>query len=467
MTRLSLRLRVFLFFCLLAVGALVIVAGALALGWYRSDPPVPLAPFITAFVAFGLINSGLLLGVWLLFDENVAKPINRLSANLRMRAHADVANQMDAEDAQYLGDLAPAAAALGAKAGLGVEEMAASVARETERLAFEHKRLSALLTASPIGTILVNPAREIVLYDAQAASVLSGIRPPRLKAPLSDFFEADEIEQACTLDTEQEHQCQLRPVTGSEAVTVRIKKLNGDGYILFFDPSQQVAEAQIAARPLVFDFDLMHQNENREIDDLPLDQLVCVVLDLETTGLSVAEDAIVQIGAVRVMNGIKVAGEEISCYVNPGRPIPPSSTRIHHVTDADVAQAPTIAEAGRQLYDFSKDAVLVAHNAPFDIGLLKRHEAEIGAAWDHPVLDTVLLSAVAFGATEEHSLDALCDRLGIRIDPKDRHTALGDAHVTADALVCLLHMLKGQGYENLGALKEQLDRHAHRLYAAS
>ncbi|MEL7012397.1 MAG: 3'-5' exonuclease [Pseudomonadota bacterium] len=466
MTRLSLRLRVFLFFCLLAVGALVIAAGALALGWSRTEPTVPTTPFVTAFIMFALVNSGLLLVVWLLFDENVAKPINRLSANLRMRAHANVADQLDADDAQYLGDLAPAAAALGAKAGSGVEEIAASVARETERLAFEHERLSALLTASPIGTILINPAREIVLYDAQAANMLSRIKPPRLKAPLFDYFDARSIEEVLTLQEGQDHQSSLHPVTGTEAVTVRVKSLNGDGHMLFFDPTDHSAEDQISARPLVFDFDIMHQNENRAIDDLPLDQLCCVVLDLETTGLSVAEDAIVQIGAVRVMNGAKIVGEEFSSYVNPGRSIPPASTRIHHVTNADVADAPTIAQAGRHLHDFSQNAVLVAHNAPFDMGFLKRHEAEIGAEWDHPVLDTVLLSALAFGTTEDHTLDAVCDRLGIKIAPEHRHTAIGDAHVTADALVCLLHMLKGQGYETLGELKEKLEPQAQRLYSA-
>lgn len=467
MARLSLRLRIFLFFCLLAFGALVIAAGALALGWSRAEPAVPLAPFVTAFVVFALVNSGLLLAVWLLFDENVAKPINRLSANLRMRAHADVADKLDPEDAQYLGDLAPAAAALGAKAGSDVENMAATVARETERLAFEHQRLSALLTASPVGTIVVNPAREIVLYDAQAASVLSDIKPPRLKAPLSDYFDASDIETALMLQDGQEHQYPMQPVTGQSTVQVRVKPLSGDGHMLFFDPAEDAAEDEVAPRPLVFDFDLIHQSETRTIDDVPLDQLCCVVLDLETTGLSVAEDAIVQIAAVRVMNGAKIVGETFSCYVNPGRAIPPASTRIHHVTDEDVAQAPMIAQAGRHLHDFSQNAVLVAHNAPFDIGLLKRHEAEIGVVWDHPVLDTVLLSAVAFGTTEEHSLDALCDRLGITIPPEARHTALGDAHVTADALVSLLHILKGQGYETFGSLKDGLKRQANRLYAAS
>ena len=467
MTRLSLRLRVFLFFCMLAVGSLLIVAGAMALGWSRSGPALPLAPFVTAFVAFALVNTGLLLGVWLLFDENVAKPINRLSAKLRMHAHAGVENQLSADDAQYLGDLAPAAVALGAKAGSDVEEMTASVARETERLAAEHSRLSALLSASPTGTILVNPACEIVLYDAQAANILSTIKPPRLKAPLADYFDPRGFEETLARHVEHEVQCHLNPVTNGEAVRARIKSLNGDGHMLFFDPPDHSTATHVAPRPLVFDFELMRQTRSRALNQVPLNELCCVVLDLETTGLSIAEDSVIQIGAVRVINGTIVKGEEFESYVDPQRPIPPASSRIHQITDREVAQAPTMAEAGRQLHDFSRDAVLVAHNAPFDIGLLKRHEAEIGETWDHPVLDTVLLSAIAFGTTEDHSLDALCDRLGIEIDPQDRHTALGDARATARALVCLLHMLRGQGYETVGALQGKLDKQALRLYASS
>ncbi|MEM6303468.1 MAG: 3'-5' exonuclease [Pseudomonadota bacterium] len=457
--RASLRLRVFLFFVLLAVGALACGAGALALGWARAEPGLPAGPFVTAFVVFSLLNTGLLLGIWLLFDENVAKPINRLSANLRLRAHGGKVEILDTTDAQYLGDLAPAAAALSAKVGSDVEAMASSVARETERLSVEHQRLAALLSESPVGTILLNPAREIVLYDAQAAGILSAIRPPRLKAALTDYFYAEDLEAGLS-----EARCKLRPVTGAPAIEARVKPLHGDGLMLFFDPPHAATPDAIAARPLTFDFDLMQHNDDRAMADQPLEQLCFVVFDLETTGLSVAQDAIVQIGAVRVVNGARVAGEEYHSYVNPERPIPPASTRIHHVSDAHVATAPTIAQAGQALHDFARGAVLVAHNAPFDMGFLKRHEAEIGAAWDHSVLDTVLLSAVAFGTTEEHSLDALCARLGIEIAAEERHTALGDARVTAEALVRVLQMLRGQGYDSLAALKGPLEQQARRLY---
>ncbi len=155
------------------------------------------------------------------------------------------------------------------------------------------------------------------------------------------------------------------------------------------------------------------------------------------------KDDIVQLGAVRVLNGRIVEGEVLDTYVNPGRAIPPASTKIHHVTDDHVAGAPDIGEVGRAFHHFARDAVLVAHNAPFDIGLLRKCQAEMGVEWTHPVLDTVLLSAVVFGTNAEHSLDALCDRLSITIPADLRHTTLGDAKATADALVKLLPLLEG------------------------
>ncbi|SFR97070.1 3'-5' exonuclease [Yoonia litorea] len=461
-TRLSLRFRIFLFFCLMAFGGAVLAGGAIYYGWTRADG-LPANPFIIAFAIFAFLNTGLAVGVWMLFDENVAKPINKLAADLRLRAHSGIDTQLDEASARYLGDLAPAASAMSSQLSSSVMSTASQVAQETARLQSEAARLTALLTEIPLATILANPADEIVLYDGQAASVLSSIAPPRLKAPLSDYFSPKELSaaQKKLANRGGEVAFTLRDQTREKKFPTRIKSLDAGGYMLIIDTKN--ADLPLAPRPLVFDFDLLETAAAGDIKDTPLCELCFVAFDTETTGLSVEKDDVIQLGAVRILNGRIVAGEKIDTYVDPQRPIPPASTAVHHICDDDVSGAPDFAKVGCDFHHFARDAVLVAHNAPFDIGLLRKGEADMGVTWDHPVLDTVLLSAVVFGTNESHTLDALCERLDIAIPPEARHTAYGDALATGEALVKLIPLLQGRGYTTFGEVVAQTQKHGRLL----
>lgn len=464
LTRLSLRLRIFLFFCLLAFGGAGAAGAALYLGWSRAEPPLPATPFVVAFVAFAFLNTGLAAGVWLLFDENVAKPINKLAADLRLRAHSGVDKALDGAAARYLGDLAPAVCAVSDTLSTSVMDTAAEVARETERLQSEAERLTALLTEIPVATIMLNARMRIVLYDGQAADILSGIAPPRLKAPLVDYFYAVDLGRAKYKlnKTGAEVAFDLRDKGANTSFKARIKPLEDHGYILLIDvPETHLTPDQ--ARPLVYDFELLNAGEATDIQDSLLSELCFVAFDSETTGLSTTRDEVVQLGAVRVLNGRIVEGEVLETYVDPGQPIPPASTKVHHVSDADVAGAPDFVTAGRDLHGFAQDAVLVAHNAPFDLAFLRRYEAQMGVRWDHPVLDTVLLSAIVFGMTEEHSLDALCERLDVAIPDDLRHTALGDAQATAQALVKLIPLLEAKGITTFSDAVRETKKHGRLL----
>jgi DNA polymerase-3 subunit epsilon len=218
-----------------------------------------------------------------------------------------------------------------------------------------------------------------------------------------------------------------------------------------------------ASRPLTYDFDLAEKRAERAIEDCALKDLDFVVFDTETTGLMPSKDEIVQIGAVRVVNGRIVPGETVDQLVNPGRAIPPASTKVHGVSDEMVADAPDAPTAVSQFHAFARGAVIVAHNAPFDMAFLQRHGKMSGLGWDHPVLDTVLLSAVLFGTNEKHTLDALCERLDITIPPELRHTALGDAQATAEALCKMLPILSSMGYETFGGVVQQTRKHGRLL----
>src|SRR5690606_33466785 len=189
-----------------------------------------------------------------------------------------------------------------------------------------------------------------------------------------------------------------------------------------------------------------------------LADLTCVVFDTETTGLDPATDRIVQIAGLRIARG-RLTGERFDTLVNPGRPIPPASTAVHGITDAMVADAPDMVTALTAFRHFTEDAVLVAHNAPFDMGFLCRAAPETGAHFDNQVLDTVLLSAMLWGQPAPHSLDALTERLGIVIPPEARHTAMGDARATAEAYLRLIAALEAKGLDRFEDVLAEARRH--------
>ena len=218
------------------------------------------------------------------------------------------------------------------------------------------------------------------------------------------------------------------------------------------------------SRTVVYDFDLLSKSRNALIAESPLDDLIYVVFDTETTGLLPAQgDEIVQIAAVRIVNGRRVEGEVFDTLVNPRRSIPPSSTEVHGITDAMVQDAPDIDDVCRRFHNFAAGAVLIAHNAPFDMEFLRRREKAIGLRFENPILDTVLLSAVVFGQMETHSLDALTHRLGITIPEEARHTALGDTVATADAFLKLLPLLRARNLVTFGQVLSEVQRHGRLL----
>ena len=181
-----------------------------------------------------------------------------------------------------------------------------------------------------------------------------------------------------------------------------------------------------------------------------------VFVDLETTGATGTVDRITEIGIVEVNEEGEV--REWSSLVNPQTTIPPFIQNLTGITDAMVAEAPDIVAVGRRFHKFAEGAVLVAHNAPFDMDFLRRKQILIQRAFDNPVLDTVLMSAMVFGGAEDHSLDGLTHRLGITIPEEARHTALGDTVATADAFLKLLAMLRAQGMQTFGDVLSELRR---------
>jgi DNA polymerase-3 subunit epsilon len=208
------------------------------------------------------------------------------------------------------------------------------------------------------------------------------------------------------------------------------------------------------SRPEVYDFDLFRATDrSRALADQRLDQLAYTVFDTETTGLDPGGgDAIIQIGAMRIVAGKLRREDSFEQLVDPERSIPAAGIAIHGIEPAMVEGAPTIDAVLPAFHAYAADTVLVAHNAAFDMRFLELQRERCGVAFEQPVLDTLLLAAVAQPAQASHSLEAIAERLGVPV--LGRHTALGDAMVTAEVFLKLLPLLAERGIHTLGQALE-------------
>lgn len=456
--RLSLRLRILLFFILMALCALLSVGAGLWLGYSRS------AASVDAFVIAGIVAGfGTLLsvaGIWLLFDEHVAKPVTRIASELRSRVHGGVSGEIDSTVARYLGDLAPAAVAVSGR--LGADNLAAAerIAAETARLSTERQRLATALSQVPVAVILTTDDFRVSLYDNQASAALETQGPLCIGHSLFDFLDQEDLLAAVhripkdtdgiDADTGPRNELiNLRTADRLQSFSASLSRLDGNaGFLLTLDSPVPVP----ARHSLVFHFSQTTASSVVTREDVGLDDLTYVVFDLETTGLDPQQDEVVQLGAVRLLSGTRIEGEELDLLVNPGCPIPPASTRIHGITDAMVATAPRFPAVADRFRRFSKDAVLVAHHAPFDLAFMHREARAAGIELNNAVLDTAKLSVLLFGAEAQHTLDALAERFEVHIPPEHRHTALGDARVTAEILERMIPILTARGFGSFRTL---------------
>ena len=239
------------------------------------------------------------------------------------------------------------------------------------------------------------------------------------------------------------------------------ERVRHEAFFRFLLPMASVQEQleatqilQNDSRPEFYDFDLFQvTDQSRELDDRLLSELSFTVFDTETTGLNPSEgDEIIQIGAARIVNSKLLRQESFEQLVNPGRLIPAATIPIHGITQDMVAGKPPITEVLPAFYTFAQDTVLVAHNAAFDMKFLQLQERHTGLVFNHPVLDTLLLSAVVHPNQESHRLEAIAERFNITV--LGRHTALGDAMVTAEVWLRLLPLLQAMGITTLRQARE-------------
>ncbi len=244
------------------------------------------------------------------------------------------------------------------------------------------------------------------------------------------------------------------------------ERIRHEAFFRFLLPLADAQEQREAAqqvrhhdsRPEFYDFDLFQVSDaGHALDDRPLSSLTYTVFDTETTGLNPSGgDEIIQMGAARIVNGKLLRQESFEQLVDPQRLIPAVTIPIHGITQDMVRGQPTIGEVLPAFHVFAQDTVLVAHNAAFDMKFLQLKEAETGLVFNHPVLDTLLLSAVVHPNQESHRLEAIAERFNITV--LGRHTALGDAMVTAEVWLRLIPLLQDMGIHTMRQAREAAEK---------
>ncbi|MCF8043503.1 MAG: 3'-5' exonuclease [Desulfarculaceae bacterium] len=204
----------------------------------------------------------------------------------------------------------------------------------------------------------------------------------------------------------------------------------------------------------------LHPNARANLEALegldlaaPLSACRFVVLDTETTGMDPETDRVVSVGAVRVVQGRVRLGEAFSELVNPGRDIPAMAVKVHGITPDKIASARHGAEVFEDFLSFLGRDILVAHYAKFDLHFINRvMRGRYGFSLQNLVLDTVLMCQAVVLASDPYGisrhqkacrLEALAQRFGIAAP--ERHTALGDALITAMVFQRMLARLEAVG----------------------
>ena len=173
-----------------------------------------------------------------------------------------------------------------------------------------------------------------------------------------------------------------------------------------------------------------------------------VVFDIETTGFSAVNDRIIEIGAVKVENGMIT--EKFSEFVNPERPIPFEIEKLTSINDRMVEDAPNISVILPRFMDFCKGSVLVAHNADFDTGFIRHNCEVLGLTYDYSYVDTLGIARSFLEGLKNYKLDTVVEAMGCTL--ANHHRAVDDAGATADVFVRFLERFKKKNIRDLDEL---------------
>ena len=183
------------------------------------------------------------------------------------------------------------------------------------------------------------------------------------------------------------------------------------------------------------------------------------VFDLETTGFNPKLEKITEIAVCKVRNGEII--DEFSTFVNPEKSIPKNVQELTHITDDMVKDAPTIEEILPRFLEFTKDTILVAHNAKFDISFISHFAKELKLEFKPKVMDTLVIARELYTSVENHKLGTLAEFLGITLE--GAHRAINDTRATAKVFLRMLEDAKKKGINELGYMYSEIEEDSKKL----
>ena len=214
------------------------------------------------------------------------------------------------------------------------------------------------------------------------------------------------------------------------------------GVVQAFPEAQKAAKA--AGIKMIYGSELYMYDEKLSYimnpSDIELNKATYVSFDLETSGLSARYDKIIEFGAVKYKEGL--IADRLDLLINPGFEISEKTTEITNITPIMLKGKPTIDKVINVIRDFCKDAILVSHNANFDVGFMNQNLVNLGyEELDNPVIDTLPLSQYLFAKNKFHNLGATARQCEVEYDEESAHRADYDAEVLTFVWIAMLGRL--------------------------
>jgi len=466
-----------------AAGVMVALVAALFLillivnGWMLHQSGMSLPHWLLIFGIELLITVAILAVFWTWLETRVFRPLRRLAEDISIVARTNPGHQPVLNANHRLGSLPFVIDELTRELLRARNEIEKAMQAAAHRSEVRSARLEAILRDLTEGVVVCNLEHQIVLFNRSARSILSPSGELGLRRPLDGLL-TGQVLHSHLAELQRQHASSggsgvvefhcptITPPTTTLSARMSLVVEPNDqcvGYVLTFAApgppaiTEDEVRHSLPERPEFYDFAIFEQRSASPLLERPLAELDYTIFDTETTGLEPSKgDEIVQIAGVRVVNGRVLEAERFDRLVNPGRPIPTTSTRFHGITNEMVTHHPSIDVVLPAFHQFVGESVLVAHNAAFDLTFLRLKEPDVRVVFDHPVLDTLLLSVILHTQQQDQTLDGIAARFNVTIH--NRHTALGDAIGTAKILVKMLDALAAEGIHTLRDAIQASDR---------